>query len=349
MSLSSKFHRYADVEHAVDKVTSGYRLVLTYNLLKGTSTEEQSAAAIDESQLPIYNFLLRWKESSMLVDKEVPKLLCYALDHQYTDANLRLNHLKGRDALIAKSLCDASQKSDFTFLLANMELQVSGACEDDDGYEYGYEPSHSIIEEADRSLELKLVVRADGSKFARDLSVSEEDLVQENFYEDRSPDEEDYEGLTGNEGASATNWYRDSCLVLMPRYHHIDFLFKSSHNGANKHNNLISRMTKDYQALPTEVCRREITQLCKLILGDKHRDYSSASGYSKGASNDTISILIKAASRLGDLELFKRAAHRTTTPHHQTVYKEVGIMLQSRTILDIGVGDSYVSRSLSIK
>lgn len=157
-------NRYADVEHAVCKITSGYRFVLTYNLIKGAGAEPQSAASLDESTLPLCKFLSAWKKaaawrkvamtsSNHTVYGTFPNLLCHTLEHKYTDANLRLDHLKGEDARVAKAFYDASEKSDFTFLLANMELMVDGACADD-GAEYGADDSQYIEEEFSRKLEL---------------------------------------------------------------------------------------------------------------------------------------------------------------------------------------------------
>lgn len=43
------------------------------------------------------------------------------------------------------------------------------------------------------------------------MDVDENRIVQPDLYEsDREPDDEDFEGYTGNEGASATHWYRDA-------------------------------------------------------------------------------------------------------------------------------------------
>ena len=148
-------------------------------------------------------------------------MLCYALEHQKTEASLCLHHLKGTDARVGKALYDASRKTDFTFLLANMEYVVEGEC---GGAGYGIE------EELESTLKLTLVVEASGSKIAGGVPIDQEDLVQEDLF-GREPDEEDFEEYTGNAGPFATHWYRDSCLVLMPQHFLIDVLCNSVKSG----------------------------------------------------------------------------------------------------------------------
>jgi hypothetical protein len=49
-----------------------------------------------------------------------------------------------------------------------------------------------------------------GKLVAENVDIDEEDFLEENPFEDRTPDDEDYSGYTGNEGVSATQWYRDT-------------------------------------------------------------------------------------------------------------------------------------------
>ena len=105
-----------------------------------------------------------------------------------------------------------------------MERMDSGPCEDDgmeSGYGYGYDPyeedageeidgaTHAIEEVLQESIELKRMIDLDGSLIARDISIEEDDIVQEEPFA-RDPDEEDFEDYTGNAGASATHFYHDT-------------------------------------------------------------------------------------------------------------------------------------------
>jgi hypothetical protein len=162
--------RYSDVEHAVTKVTAGYRLVLTYNLIYTGLHTQPSAAANEEATQPFQDLLMTWAENVKKPGSHVQNKVAFMLDHKYTDANLRLNHLKGRDAVLANALMRALPGSECIFFLANVELVVDGGCEESDGYGYSssYDTNfHAIEEEISRSLVLRLVVTPMDPKLPR--------------------------------------------------------------------------------------------------------------------------------------------------------------------------------------
>jgi len=49
----------------------------------------------------------------------------------------------------------------------------------------------------------------------KDIPIEESDIVQSRPFK-RKPNKSEYEGYTGNEGASATHWYKDTVIVLIP-------------------------------------------------------------------------------------------------------------------------------------
>jgi hypothetical protein len=49
-----------------------------------------------------------------------------------------------------------------------------------------------------------------GKLVAENVDINEEDFLEEHPFKDKTPDDEDYSGYTGNEGVSATHWYRDT-------------------------------------------------------------------------------------------------------------------------------------------
>jgi len=48
---------YSDVQHEIKPVESGYRLVLTYNLIQNKSQAKQSAAALDTATMELGSLL----------------------------------------------------------------------------------------------------------------------------------------------------------------------------------------------------------------------------------------------------------------------------------------------------
>ena len=143
----------------------------------------------------------------------VPKALVYLLDHKYTDAHLRLSALKGLDKTKAEYLQATHVEASVCLYLANMEYSKSGAAEED--YSSTFHELEDIFEE---NMMFRRMVDLDGHLLAQDIQIDESNVVQGEPFE-RDPDNEDYEGYTGNVGASATHWFRDTasrktCLWL---------------------------------------------------------------------------------------------------------------------------------------
>jgi hypothetical protein len=229
--------RYSDVTHEVAEVTSGYRWVLTYNLVHKRQGEKPSAARARSDLRELRAAFKSWQKDEDLLGQDH---LIHILQHQYTDASLRLNALKPVDMVAARALQEVSNETDCTLFLASCEREVYGACEDEYedhdehyGYGCGYDEEdededenetelwpefssrvtrsfHPISEVCDEKLLFKRVVDLDGITVAKHFLIDEEDFLADSPFEDRDPDDEDYSGFTGNEGVSATHWYRDS-------------------------------------------------------------------------------------------------------------------------------------------
>ena len=154
------------------------------------------------------------------VEKEAPgapSFLAYKLDHEYTDASLTFHTLKGLDKLKAQYLQEACAKAKTGFYLASMQRTVEGSCDEYGGYTRQGNQSkgmHAIDYVTDKQTELKRMIDLEGSVLAQEIYVDEADIVQANPYQ-RSPDEEDFQGYTGNEGASTTHFYHDTVSITL--------------------------------------------------------------------------------------------------------------------------------------
>lgn len=215
---------YADVMHEVKPVRSGYRIVLVYNLI-----HRPSAALIKYrgDQIGSLNKLLaawtvaienskhRLQSWDAEVEDNCPAALVYLLDHQYSIAELSVSRLKGVDRHRFAQLQEACLKNGCDIYLANIEKQVMGGVDDDDDYGsyYGrgrrpnHKDFHTLEEVYEDSLELLHVVDTQGVVAGKNLSFSETMIIQDDAFKG-DPDDEDFEGFTGNEGAHATHFYR---------------------------------------------------------------------------------------------------------------------------------------------
>jgi hypothetical protein len=115
---------YADVEHEILEVTSGYRVALTYSLCwqnNGNGTERQiSNESIPERILRVFKKL-----------SKRPYRIGVLLEHKYTSQSLETNRiraLKGRDNEWFNLLNEVSDRlgtdEKLSFHIASAELQV---------------------------------------------------------------------------------------------------------------------------------------------------------------------------------------------------------------------------------
>ena len=202
--------RFADITHEVRPVLSGRRLVLTYNLIHTTLGSKELTANSNKALSKLRPLLSGWRDG-IEKDPMLPTTLAFLFDHQYTDASLCYDSLKGHDQQVAANLRKACEDNGFCFYLGNLKRTVEGGCDEDD---YGYDNYHPIVEEVDRQTSLKRVVQLDGTEIAKDLDFDEALFMQNDPFEDEEPDDEDYSGFTGNEGVLATHFYNRTASKL---------------------------------------------------------------------------------------------------------------------------------------
>lgn len=228
---ATDMHRYSDVTHEVTEITSGYRLVLTYNLINVSPSAPVSATSLRAETRNLRAVFKAWNKD---LDEagDIGEECIYYLNHEYTEASLHYRALKGKDMAKARALKEVCDETGFCFFLATLERMVQGGCDESyDDFGYGFEEEYNSDEEEEYSgysscrtygdhhdlteiyqeeLKLKRVVDLDGNIVAEDVAVDEEKILADAPYEDREPDAEDFSGFTGNEGVSATHWYRDA-------------------------------------------------------------------------------------------------------------------------------------------
>lgn len=73
--------------------------------------------------------LQKWNDEADISDT-YPNWLIYQLEHEYTEAHLNLNHLKGNDRSRVDAIVVACNQADFVAYLCTMEEVVEGAVED---------------------------------------------------------------------------------------------------------------------------------------------------------------------------------------------------------------------------
>ncbi|TIA20370.1 hypothetical protein D6C80_02455 [Aureobasidium pullulans] len=302
----------------VQEVTSGYRWVLTYNLVQTDFEQFNSAASADRKLRAI---LTEWNNTIEEEGGETDKTI-YQLDHKYTDASIRLNSLKGADLLRAQRLFSVCDQVGFTLYLASLEKQVHGSAEsNNNGYYDRYDDDeegsdgefHAIEDVIDETLKLTRVVDTDGNVIATDLDIEEDDIVQPDPYEDRDPDEDSYEGWTGNAGATSTHWYKDSVLVLVPN-DMIANVFLGSYRdfgygdgGDAKVLAILRHLVKRAQGFPGaqgDSLRQSVRQV-GIMISDNRIDAKHAGMRSYKYTDTTVSEAIVACADCGQVDVLR--------------------------------------------
>ncbi len=220
---------YADCWHEVRPISSGYRLVLIYNLIRQGPGKPPEPPAYDAEEDRVTDLLGRWASeiTATMTDtpRDCPDKLIYPLEHAYTPAEIGFGSLKNADAAVATVLVAAARRANCELHLARLTIEESGSAEysysgsrrgrysepdDDDDFEIG--------EIYDRSLTLSEWQTPDGSRpELADLPFSEEELCPPDALDDEEPDDQQFFEATGNAGASFERTYHRAALVVWPQ------------------------------------------------------------------------------------------------------------------------------------
>lgn len=217
---------YADCVHEVLPVSSGYRMVLVYNLLRKGSGRAPVAPSYDQEQAGLEALMLRWSAAKAAPNDDTPEKLVFPLAHAYTPAELSFPTLKGADAAAAAVLTAAAEKSGCDLHVALLMIEESGSAE-----HTGYSRPRrwrSDSAESDEEFEIGEIIESsralsnwacpDGRSAALDrLPFEDSELCPADALADMEPDEQHFQEATGNEGASFERTYSRAALVLWPK------------------------------------------------------------------------------------------------------------------------------------
>lgn len=214
---------YADCQHQLKPVTSGYRVALTYHLLAKRASADSAPPSDLESHPELADHLRRhfatpiphqWRDEVLNADR-----LVVFLDHQYTQRSLDWGRLKGDDRARAAALQSAAVEADCCCHLALADIHETWGCDDDGHYYRGRfypgadEPVATDLH--DTAVELiSFVGRGHGGGRAY-VQPHELCLLRPN--DEFEPYETEHTGHMGNYGNTIDRWYHRAAIVLWPR------------------------------------------------------------------------------------------------------------------------------------
>ncbi|KAK6352361.1 hypothetical protein TWF730_009190 [Orbilia blumenaviensis] len=203
---------YSDVEHAVDKLTDGYRVALVYNLVVEGGALSADGAAVKPNLLEVLGELR---------DQVSP--VAYALQNKYSLAQRRLG-FKGKDRFIISNLIAGINKiGGISMCCGDVQVKLSedeDEADADDNSEDNLPPDFYRSRGLNGYIDITLtsIEHVAGTYRHFDagqiqwrnklysLGTSLEDMESIN-------QEEEY---TGNEGTLIHTWYKTSCIILWP-------------------------------------------------------------------------------------------------------------------------------------
>ncbi|KAH7395257.1 hypothetical protein DE146DRAFT_697405 [Phaeosphaeria sp. MPI-PUGE-AT-0046c] len=206
---------YSDVQHEIKPVTSGYRLVLTYNLVQDQSFPRQSATTLDTTANKLERLLRIWQTQFSHHESFI-----YPLQHRYTEVSLSLRHLKGEDAAKCRYIEQICKKNDIYWFLSHMTKETQ-----EDYYEDDIETDISFCQ----------TYTPLGKPINLNLLFINDDQILANVDElyGRGADSEDEGEFTGNENMPSTCRYHNTVAVMMRRDVAIARFEKQAHNPAS--------------------------------------------------------------------------------------------------------------------
>jgi hypothetical protein len=234
---------YADCQHEVKPLESGYRLCLIYNvtLAKPRGKKGITAPSYESVVGKISALLASWRNNP---DSQKLAIL---LDHRYTRDGLSLDALKGIDRTQAEVLFEAAERSDCVAHLALITLWQHGTAESDwDEYAYRRDRSYHSWSDFDEDddedgdgagSEYEMGDIFDTSLLAGhwsdrqgekvifgEMRLDETEIVTDTALDAGDPSEEDFEDYTGNAGMTLERWYHRAAVVIWPREKHFAVL-----------------------------------------------------------------------------------------------------------------------------
>ena len=233
---------YADCRHEVLKVTSGYRITLTYNLLLHGDTsrpEGDGGTAAELADLLREHFSTPVPRYYRGPAADPPNRLVYLLDYEYTPRGLNWRRLKGADASRVALLRTAADKAGCEAVLALADIKTTHSAFKDDDDDYGYErwdddydedddddeysggasdSEYDIQELVDSEVTLTHWTGPDGTRLEEiSLYVDGDEVCASTQTGDLEPFSSEYEGYMGNWGNTLDRWYHRAAVVVWPR------------------------------------------------------------------------------------------------------------------------------------
>lgn len=219
---------YSDCHHEVAPILSGYRVVLTYNLIFTRKELNLQYPCVAENMSSIEIKIEKWLQNYFAIQNKHTEKFIYLLDHQYTASSISLDLLKGSDFFRVQSLINISNKNNYKIFLALADIHESWACEEkyfsyDSRKKWHNEECDDVHHELQEILEQSAELQC-----FKNCSSANEKIEIDNMYVNANemyftmatdkfrPFSSEFEGWMGNYGNTLDRWYHRAVIVIWP-------------------------------------------------------------------------------------------------------------------------------------
>lgn len=225
---------YADRRHEVRPVRSGYRVTLTFDLMLTGPTPTSDSGPVEQAARHLAEHF-RAPATSRFGGHDLgePTRLAFLLDHEYTEAGLTSNRLKGADAERVTVLREAAEQIGCEAVLALAEIKETwDALPAGDSWRYGGydgeyddpngdpedDSAYDLNELIDDEITLGWWISPDGSGAETiNLPLGDHEVCAVTPSRSLTPYNSEYEGYMGNYGNTVDRWYRRAAVLVWPK------------------------------------------------------------------------------------------------------------------------------------
>ena len=284
---------YADCEHEIKPLTSGYRICLVYNLV-----QEKRGKPIQLESIETFANRLAGLFKKELQHK-VTKPVIILLGHQYTPENFSGDALKLNDRPRAEALLRAAQKAGCYAKLCLVTAYLTGMPNDGGGY-YGYDEAEDddaeMAEVYEEELYIEHWIANDLPPFSH-VGFEESDLIASFTIKEDEPIVKEATGYMGNYGPDLMHWYHYGAVMIWSPETNAHLL---PQQDATSQLEWVDYFNKAQQPISdSEIAAVE--QILSAGVGDKPRDkeanYNAIADWIIGRNDTQFFLLLEAPVR----------------------------------------------------
>ena len=201
---------YADCDHEVKPLTSGYRICLLYNLIQQKSTNKIQLTSLETYIAKLAEIFTKQRQEGI----KKPNIVL--LGHQYTPENFSEDQLKLNDRPKAEVILRAAEKAGCYAKMCLVTSYLSGMPQDDGGY-YGNDDDGDEDAEMAEVYEEELYIEhwlENNIPGLSNVSFEEDDLITSFDLKDDEPIKKESTGYMGNYGPDLMHWYHYGAVMI---------------------------------------------------------------------------------------------------------------------------------------